>query len=1112
MIKKNKVDYSGNDNAQLSINNEDQQEDEEDNDNIIKKLKKDNSDISARKSKDEKELLILNSSNSNESKADSLVIKSNDKSNNENVLLTNINMPASETNNKKKVVAFENLFNKKVNSAAINAPVIDSRPYMNNVVKPFLSNLNNDVNVDKEDKNNNAKDKEVFSILFPDFYEVDLVTFEKKKEQVKNSETENNNAPTIEKKSLANNIEVNPELEESVALSNKSEEINLAPLQNVLREHEITIYPNENSFMLETLIYQHRESIYKGLVFYEGKNIEAYIKKYSLNSQEELEIILNELEVVFEILNSGLIMSKNLNKIYGVYIDIDENYMYTFYEYNSSSNNLGTCLLHINYFQKLIILKNILKFVLDIHSLGIIHRDIRLEYFYVDSKFNLKIFDFSNARIITASKNEKKEIKKISKSFLTPKHVAPELSICEPRFGWAQDMWALGCCLIELFIDYSKYEDGAIEILLTKIFRTENQVPKIPKDIEQHIAQIIAKCFFIEPFNRMDIIQFIEKFNKYFKKNHFETIDISDQERDGFNKFKDISKSTYLTKYFDKKKKEEHEEIAYCEYNHNRQKIFYCENCDDFFCEFCVMMSHKNHLFSNVIVDLDIKKKILESGIKDIEDKFCDTNFTLIDEFRKTFENDFHDEEKRIKKQYEDLRMRIDALERLELENLEKSKNQFLENKFKKVFEESEKVGNYYKVFYHCKNQYFSHYNRFFNTLLNHEVHLDHFRTFNIKFEKFYEYSEILKTNADKLIDKCSSLRIPGKYIFRHEHYTDEMIKFAKSMETKVIVEKHKYFDYSGNDSLFLTKELLMIIPLTNCVFSYIKNSYKKIQVNFEINKIKIRSFLPGCATLHLGNNFYVTGGEIKDESSSSFFYMNIDEKVVEEGVEMNFCRRYHTMISLNDKYICVIGGWNSNEVEIIDSENLDYWRILPSMASCRSDPTVYCLNQNFLYVFGGWDYNKKKCVSDIERYEVFDSVGNIRFSKQWEVVKIKNNPVYLQKYNMGLIGLFDERNEFSEKILLVGGFDEEYDYSGSIIKVELLLKEPAVYVNKDIKGLPTDGESSFWYEKNFHLMHNDYENEAIAVNFNCFNNIYVYSFRKSEFKLYTNNFQQKNN
>ena len=78
------------------------------------------------------------------------------------------------------------------------------------------------------------------------------------------------------------------------------------------------------------------------------------------------------------------------------------------------------------------------------------------------------------------------------------------------------------------------------------------------------------------------------------------------------------------------------------------------------------------------------------------------------------------------------------------------------------------------------------------NTLKNDEVNLQHYRKFNTKFYKFYESSEILKSKSEKLIQKCALSRIPGKYIFRHEHYTDEILKFVKSMENKIFTEKHK--------------------------------------------------------------------------------------------------------------------------------------------------------------------------------------------------------------------------------------------------------------------------------------------------------------------------------
>ena len=120
-------------------------------------------------------------------------------------------------------------------------------------------------------------------------------------------------------------------------------------------------------------------------------------------------------------------------------------------------------------------------------------------------------------------------------------------------------------------------------------------------------------------------------------------------------------------------------------------------------------------------------------------------------------------------------------------------------------------------------------------------------------------------------------------------------------------------------------------------------------------------------------------------------------------------------------------------------------------------------------------------------------------------MLKIKGETISLQKYNMGLIALTEEKSENSEKIILVGGFDESYDYSQSVIKIEIMQKENSIFVNKDIKGLPTGGESSFWYEKQFHVMNNDLDGEMIAVNFNCFNNIYVYTYRTNEFKQYAN-------
>ena len=158
----------------------------------------------------------------------------------------------------------------------------------------------------------------------------------------------------------------------------------------------------------------------------------------------------------------------------------------------------------------------------------------------------------------------------------------------------------------------------------------------------------------------------------------------------------------------------------------------------------------------------------------------------------------------------------------------------------KKIFNESKKIGNLCDIFYQTKSDFLSHYNRFNSSFKTKEINTDNFSLFKKKWEKFTDCTDALKENATKLREKCEGLRIPGKYIFRKELYTEEILKMLKNTETKIFTEKHKFFDYSKNTSLFLTEELLMIIPLTNIIFSYSKNSYKKFKVDFEKNKIKI--------------------------------------------------------------------------------------------------------------------------------------------------------------------------------------------------------------------------------------------------------------------------------
>ena len=1032
----------------------------------------------------------------------------------------------NKTNNFKE--SGEDLFNVKTNN--------ENNNNLNENEKNFIENSN-------ENLNDSIQNDEM---QLPDFYEIDFYDFELKKI----SENEKNSIKKIKEKYKIKKIVSFNEIE--IYLNSKN--INLLDF---------------NNFSIEKKhLYQHRDVIFLGNINNYNNEKNCFVKCFNFNNETELNEIMRELTIFFNVFEN----TNFCNEIFGYYFDDVNKCLYIFYEYfklkiinvvinydlkeNSEKNsNEEISFEKENLNEKYLILNQLKNFLAFIHSNGIIHRDLTLDYFYYDEeKKQIKIFDFTNSfcfpeeMLKTETEKIDKELIRELKSlmykdglFLTPKFIPPELSSESPKIGYFQDIWAFGCMLIELFLDYSKYEDENINPFLTRVFQGDqfnnkstneegdliikDAIPKIPKTIPKNIGKIILKCIEYEIYNRITTDNLIDKINSFLKEEKFNTEELNSVMRSKINKMIAIN-----NKLYNLYKDEGVNEADYfykttnvifknCEDHPEKIKNLYCRNCKDIICDIDYKKEHEGHKVSclgginpldgeKTIDFIDVKKKLRDRQI-DIEKIELDRNYKVIEKFCNTFNNDYENEKEKIKKNYENIRKKIKELHKLQINQLNDSKFNFLDSKFKKIFNESKKIGDYCKTFYFNKYLFLSNLNRFNLSFMNKEIDSNNFLLFKKKWEKFDDCTEKLKSTSNELKEKCESLRIPGKYIFRKQIYTENLFKMLKSTESKIHTEQHKFFDFTTPNSLYLTKELLMIIPLTNTIFSYSKNSYKKIKINFEKHKVKINSFLPGCATLHQNEYFFITGGEIKDEATSSFIYMKISQKIIEESIEMNFTRRFHTMMDLSTEkknYICVIGGWDSKEVEMIETTDgiFTKWLILPSMHKCRSDPTTFLYNKKYLYVFGGWDYTTKKSVNEIERYEIFNG-ENIKLTKQWERIKIKGESNLLMKYNMGLIEIKKNDEDENKNILLIGGYNENFDYSCDVVNVEILQKENFVNVKKEEKGLPQGGESSFWYEKHFHYMKNDLDGEEIAINFNCFNNLYVYNFKNKTFRQFAN-------
>jgi serine/threonine protein kinase len=521
----------------------------------------------------------------------------------------------------------------------------------------------------------------------PDFYEIDFYDFELKKI----TESEINSINKIKEKYNIKKITSFKEIED------------------FLHSNEIKLLDSNNFSIEKKPLYQHRDVIFLGNIFVNNNEKMCFIKCFNFNNETELNEIMKELHIFFTVSQN----SNFCNEMFGYYFDDVNKCLYIFYEYfklkiinvvinydlkeNSeriSNDEISLEKETIN--EKYLILNQLTNFLSFIHSRGIIHRDLSLEYFYFDEeRRTIKIFDFTNSFIFPEEMLKSdgseidSEILKELKSllykdglFLTPKFIPPELSSEAPKVGYYQDIWAFGCMLIELFLDYSKYEDEAINPLLTRVFQGDqfnnkttdeegdliikDAIPKIPKTIPKEIGKIILKCIEKEIYNRITTDKLIDKINVFLKEEKFAPVELSTGMRTKINKMIAINNKLYNfykdegvneADFFYKTKKVF---FKNCEEHPEKIKNLYCRNCKEVICDIDYKKEHEGHKVSclgginpldgeKTIEFIDDKKKLRDRQIE-IEKIELDRNYKVIEKFCNTFNNDYENEKEKIKK------------------------------------------------------------------------------------------------------------------------------------------------------------------------------------------------------------------------------------------------------------------------------------------------------------------------------------------------------------------------------------------------------------------------------------------------------------------------------
>ncbi len=203
-------------------------------------------------------------------------------------------------------------------------------------------------------------------------------------------------------------------------------------------------------------------------------------------------------------------------------------------------------------------------------------------------------------------------------------------------------------------------------------------------------------------------------------------------------------------------------------------------------------------------------------------------------------------------------------------------------------------------------------------------------------------------------------------------------------------------------------------IPNTNQLAVYSDN-LKRIEISpLDISELIIptQQFLSGAACLNHGAYFYISGGELDDESTDSFLKYNHKSKILRRLDDMKYPRHNHSIYYFND-HIYAIGGYHSNTVERY-SFNTKKWEYQESMIQDERQHPMLLGQGNYLYAFFG--YRTGSYLETVERL-------NTKAPKaKWEVI-----PTVKTLSNLGMIGAGIVRIS-SDEILFLGGRNSQED------------------------------------------------------------------------------------